>query len=113
MLPLQHRVCVVNPDGDIVDQKWIEHSGQSLAELVTWLRSKTSASPNTVHLTNHHSLGKIDSTRALPFARAQRVVAHLTLHAARVDPVATRHNSLFKNLVQDRLVKGFSLPRGE
>jgi hypothetical protein len=46
-------------------------------------------------------------------ARAQRVVAHFTLHAARVDPVATRHNSLFKNLVQDRLVEGFSLLRGE
>ena len=44
----QHRVCVVNPDGDIVDQKWIEHSGQSLAELVTWLRSKTSASPGKI-----------------------------------------------------------------
>lgn len=41
----QHRVCVVNPNGDIIDQRWIEHAGQSLAELVTWLRSKTSANP--------------------------------------------------------------------
>jgi transposase len=44
----QHRVCVVNPNGDIIDQRWIEHSGQSLSELVTWLRSKTSASPANI-----------------------------------------------------------------
>ncbi len=41
----RHRVCVVNPNGDIIDQKWIEHSGQSLAELVTWLRGKASIGP--------------------------------------------------------------------
>jgi transposase len=40
-----HRVCVVNPNGDVVDQKWIEHSGQSLSELVAWLRRKTTANP--------------------------------------------------------------------
>ncbi len=44
----QHRICVVNPKGDIVDQRWIEHSGQSLAELVTWLRSKTSEVPGKI-----------------------------------------------------------------
>jgi hypothetical protein len=43
--------------------------------------------------------GKLDATGAQALARAQRVVAHLTLHAARVDPVTTRHNPLFKNLV--------------
>jgi len=57
--------------------------------------------------------GKINATGAQAFAWAQRVVAHLALHATRVDPVATRHNPLFKNLVQDRLMEGFSLPRGE
>jgi hypothetical protein len=56
---------------------------------------------------------ELDATGTQAFARAQRVVAHLTLHAARVNPVATRHNPLFKNLVQDRLVECFSLPRGE
>jgi transposase len=44
----QHRVCVVTRSGDIVDQKWIEHSGQSLSELVVWLRSKSSASPDRI-----------------------------------------------------------------
>jgi transposase len=44
----QHRVCVVSPNGEVVDQRWIEHSGQSLAELVTWLRSQTSASPGNI-----------------------------------------------------------------
>ena len=44
----QHRVCIVSPTGEILDQRWVEHSGQSLAELVTWLRSKTTASPDNV-----------------------------------------------------------------
>lgn len=44
----RHRVCVAAPDGAIVDQRWIEHSGSSLAELVTWLRSKGSASAGKI-----------------------------------------------------------------
>lgn len=39
----RHRVCVAAPDSEIVDQRWIEHSGSSLADLVTWLRSKSPA----------------------------------------------------------------------
>lgn len=44
----RHRVCIVSPTGEILDQRWVEHSGQSLAELVTWLRSQTTASPDNV-----------------------------------------------------------------
>src|SRR5215831_39219 len=69
--------------------------------------------PQYCSLNDPYSLGEIDSTRASPLTRAQRVVAHLTLHAPRIDPVATRYDPLFKNLVQDRLVESFSLPRGE
>jgi transposase len=36
----RHRVCVVDLDGKIVDQRWIDHSGSSLGELVEWLRAK-------------------------------------------------------------------------
>jgi hypothetical protein len=44
----RHRVCIVNPTGDILDERRVEHSGQSLAELGTWLHSKTTASPHNV-----------------------------------------------------------------
>ena len=33
----KHRVCLMDRDGQIIDQRWIEHSGKSLAELVDWL----------------------------------------------------------------------------
>jgi transposase len=41
----QHRVCLLNREGTLVEERWIEHSGSGLADLVSWLRSKTSASP--------------------------------------------------------------------
>lgn len=50
---------------------------------------------------------------ALALAGPQRVVAHLALHAARVDPIAARNKALLKNFVEDRFVEYFSLPRGE
>jgi transposase len=37
----RHRVCVIDPSGAIVDQRWAEHSGDSLAELTRWLRDKS------------------------------------------------------------------------
>ena len=44
----KHRVCLMDPEGRTVDQRWIEHSGNSLAELVDWLRRNTAAAPGTV-----------------------------------------------------------------
>ena len=42
----KHRVCLISRDGQIVAERWIEHSGDSLAELAAWLRQHTSDSPS-------------------------------------------------------------------
>ena len=42
----RHRVCLISRDGQIMAERWIEHSGDSLAELATWLRQHTSDSPS-------------------------------------------------------------------
>ena len=44
----QHQVCLLNRDGTLLDQRSIEHSGNGVADLLAWLRSKTSASPSTI-----------------------------------------------------------------
>ena len=42
----KHRVCLTGRDGQILAERWIEHSGDSLAELAAWLRQHTSDSPS-------------------------------------------------------------------
>ena len=42
----KHRVCLMNRDGQIMAERWIEHSGDSLAELAAWLRQHISDSPS-------------------------------------------------------------------
>jgi transposase len=44
----RHRACVTAPGGEIVDQRWIEHSGSSLADMVAWLRSKSPAAAGKI-----------------------------------------------------------------
>src|SRR5499427_7452133 len=39
---------MLNSEGSTVDQRWIEHTGDSLHELIEWLRTKASPTPNTV-----------------------------------------------------------------
>ena len=41
----QHRVCLLNREGTLREERWIDHSGSGLADLVRWLLSQTSASP--------------------------------------------------------------------
>jgi transposase len=41
----KHRVCLMDRDGQIMAERWIEHSGDNLAELAAWLRQHTSDSP--------------------------------------------------------------------
>jgi transposase len=41
----KHRVCLMNGSGQPLAERWIEHSGDSLAELTAWLRQHTSESP--------------------------------------------------------------------
>jgi transposase len=42
----KHRVCLINDAGQILAERWIEHSGDSLAELTVWFRQHTSDSPS-------------------------------------------------------------------
>jgi len=58
-------------------------------------------------------LGDVDSTRAPPLAWLRIVVAHLPLHAAEVDPVSAGDDAPLQDLVEDRFVQDFPLPRGE
>jgi hypothetical protein len=41
----RHRLCLVNADGKILHEKWVEHSGSALAEMVAWLRQITGDAP--------------------------------------------------------------------
>jgi transposase len=42
----RHRVCLMNHSGQMLAERWIEHSGDSLAELAAWLRRQTSDAPS-------------------------------------------------------------------
>jgi len=42
----KHRVCLMDRDGQILAERWIEHNGDSLAELTAWLRRETSDAPS-------------------------------------------------------------------
>ena len=44
----RHRVCLMERAGRIVEERWVEHSGNSLAELVDWLRRQTLESPSAL-----------------------------------------------------------------
>jgi transposase len=44
----QHRVCLLNREGSVIAERSIEHSGDGLAELIQWLRSKTSVAPGAI-----------------------------------------------------------------
>jgi transposase len=41
----KHRVCLMDRDGKILEQKWIEHSGGALADLADWLRRHSMNAP--------------------------------------------------------------------
>jgi transposase len=44
----KHRVCLLNREGRTLAERWIEHSGDSLAELIAWLRQQTSDYPSSL-----------------------------------------------------------------
>jgi len=44
----RHRVCLMNREGRTLAERWIEHSGDSLAELADWLRQQTSDSASAL-----------------------------------------------------------------
>jgi transposase len=44
----RHRVCLMNRAGQTLAERWIEQSGDSLAELVAWLLQRTSDCPSSL-----------------------------------------------------------------
>jgi transposase len=44
----KHRVCLMNREGAVIAERWVEHSGRCLAELVDWLRQHGPQSPQTL-----------------------------------------------------------------
>lgn len=44
----RHRVHLMNREGRTIEERWIEHSGSSLSELVDWLRQQTPDSPSAL-----------------------------------------------------------------
>jgi transposase len=44
----RHRVCLINREGGTLAERWIEHSGDSLAELAAWLRQQISECPSAL-----------------------------------------------------------------
>ena len=44
----RHRVCLMDRNGQTLAERWIEHSGDSLAELAAWLRQQTSDCPSSL-----------------------------------------------------------------
>lgn len=44
----KHRVCLMDADGAVIAERWVEHNGRSLAELVDWLRQHSCQSPQTL-----------------------------------------------------------------
>jgi transposase len=43
---VRHRVCLMDKKGDVIEVRWIEHSGQSLATMVEWLRQQSQQTPS-------------------------------------------------------------------
>jgi transposase len=44
----KHRVCLMEGGGTVLEQKWVEHSGSALADLVDWLRRSAGEVPGNL-----------------------------------------------------------------
>lgn len=42
----KHRLCLLDGEGRRLEERWVEHSGDSLAEMVVWLRQHTGDRPS-------------------------------------------------------------------
>jgi hypothetical protein len=58
-------------------------------------------------------LGDVEAAGGLSLTWPQIVVAHLSFHAARVDPIPTGHDTLLKDFIEDRFIQDFPVLRGE
>ena len=64
-------------------------------------------------LNNLNTLGEIDPASALPLMWPDWIVAHFSLHAARIQAMAAGAAAFLKDFVEDRLMKNFSVLRGK
>jgi transposase len=39
----KHRVCLMNREGTVIEERWTQHNASSISELVTWLRDTVTA----------------------------------------------------------------------
>ncbi len=44
----KHRLCLVDGEGRRLEERWVEHSGASLAEMVVWLRQHSGDHPSAL-----------------------------------------------------------------
>jgi transposase len=44
----KHRICLLDRNGKILQQRWVDHNGSGLADLIDWLRKHTSTDPSPV-----------------------------------------------------------------
>jgi transposase len=44
----QHRVCLIDRQGKVIQQRWFEHSGSGLAELAAWLPRRANQPPQSL-----------------------------------------------------------------
>jgi hypothetical protein len=58
-------------------------------------------------------LGIVSALSRLAAARAKAIVAHLSLDAARIQAISAGVRTVFEDLIQNSLMQGFSLLRGE
>jgi len=58
----RHRVCLLNREGILMEERWIDHSGSSLADLVSWLRTQTAVSPGEIAVAIEIPRGSIVET---------------------------------------------------
>jgi len=64
-------------------------------------------------LNNFDAFVDFDAAGGLAGARTQIIVAHLALDPAEIDPASARTHALVENLVEDHVMKGFPVLRGE
>jgi transposase len=60
----KHRVCLMSHDGKVVEERWIEHGGEGLAELVAWLGKTAPSAPVEVAVAIEVPRGAIVETLA-------------------------------------------------
>jgi hypothetical protein len=60
----RHRICVMDQDGTVIGERWTQHDGAALAELITWLYKSTGGEPAALAIAIELPRGAIVETLA-------------------------------------------------